>query len=110
MEKTKVKRHVRKRKNGASVVRRHDRMLSPTHRIKNGKKEVFVGFWKPDFYPTKPTKNWSLERLLKEKSKVENDLWQSTVGTQRNAHGKFGLMVRRLKKVTHLIEQKRKLE
>ena len=56
---TEVRKHFRNGKNKRSVVRRHTRKMK-THRIHNGRREVFVdGFWKHDDYPNAPKPGWS---------------------------------------------------
>lgn len=109
-----VKKHIRKGKNKASVVRKHHRKDSMTHRTRNGRREVFVdGFWKPDAYGDAPTKKWSIERLQREKEKLTEDFFDSLHGINVSAHGpnpfparKYGLLTRRIKKINRLLKQK----
>ena len=116
MEMTNVKKHIRKRKNGASVVRKHTRKIS-THRTVNGRKEVFVdGFWKHDDFPDYPKKSWSIEHLLREKKRLSDILFSALHNTDgggyQNASSqslpsrKSGLLFRRIKKITRLLKNK----
>ena len=63
MKSVDVKKHRRKGRNKVSIVRNHQRI---THRVHNGRREVFVdGFWKHDDYPNAPKPGWSYERLVR---------------------------------------------
>ena len=111
METTNVKKHLRSRKNGKSVVRRHTRIkyLSRTHRIKNGRKEVFVdGFWKHDDYPNAPQPGWSYERLMRERQSLAKDLSEGLSGAQTLPPRKYGLLTRRIKKIDRIIASRAK--
>ena len=101
-----VRKHIRKGKNKATVVRKHYRRFS-THRTVNVRKEVFVdGFWKHDDYPNAPKPGWSIERLLKEKASLEKDLSEGLSGTQILPHRKFGLLTRRIRKIKRILKSK----
>ena len=111
METTSVKKHLRSRKNGKSVVRKHTRIkyTSRTHRIKNGRKEVFVdGFWKHDDYPNAPQPGWSYERLVKERKSLAKDLSEGLSGAQILPPRKFGLLTRRIRKIDRILAKKAK--
>lgn len=104
MERVNVKKHIRKGKNKASVVRKHSR----THRVHNGRKEVFVdGFWKHDDYPNAPKPGWSYERLVKEREKLSTDLAEGLRGAQTLPARKFGLLTRRIKKIDRILKTKK---
>lgn len=104
---TRVKKHVRKRKNGASVVKSHDRMISRTHRIHNGKRQVFVdGFWKHDDYPFAPKESWTVEHLLRERKSLQTDLSEGLAGAQTLPHRKYGLLTRRIRKIDRILKKK----
>ena len=108
---TKVKKHLRKKRNGKTVVRDHKRTIytSRTHRVKNGRKEVFVdGFWKHDDYPDAPKAGWSYERLMRERKKLSKDLSEGLSGAQELPPRKFGLLTRRIRKIDRLIAKKAK--
>ena len=101
---TQVRKHVRKGKNKASVVRKHKRL---THRTRNGHKEVFVdGFWKRDAYGEGPSAKWSEERLVREREKLSEDLMSGLQGGQNLPTRKYGLLTRRIKKINRLLRQK----
>lgn len=101
-----VKKHLRRGKNRKSVVRKHYRKGS-THRVVNGRKEVFVdGFWKHDDYPNAPKPGWSYERLMKEKMSLQKDLSEGLSGTQTLPARKFGLLTRRINKINRILKQK----
>lgn len=107
---TEVKRHLRKGKNKKSVVRRHRRRIN-THRIHNGRKEVFVdGFWKHDDYPNAPKPGWSYERLIKERDSLAKDLSEGLTGEQILPARKFGLLTRRIRKINRILKSKRKAD
>ena len=111
MEKVNVKKHLRSRKNGKSVVKKHTRIkyTSRTHRIKNGRKEVFVdGFWKHDDYPNAPQPGWSYERLMRERKKLATDLSEGLSGAQNLPPRKYGLLTRRIKKIDRILAKKTK--
>ena len=102
-----VRKHFRKGKNKKSVVRRHTRRMN-THRIHNGRKEVFVdGFWKHDDYPNAPKPGWSYERLVKERAKLQKDLSDGLSGIDILPPRKFGLLTRRIRKIDRIIKSKR---
>lgn len=105
-----VKKHVRKGKNKASVVRKHTRKgESLTHRTRNGRKEVFVdGFWKHDDYGKGPAPGWSEEHLLREREKLSEDLIEGLQGGQNMRARKYGLLTRRIKKINRILRQKQK--
>ncbi len=99
-----VKKHTRKRKNGASVVRKHRRS---THKTVGGKKYVFVdGFWKHDDYPNYPKDSWSYKKLIKEKQKLEQDLADGLSGRDVLPPRKLGLLTRRIKKINRFLSKK----
>lgn len=103
---TDVKKHKRKRKNGVSVVRKHKRF---THRVHNGRREVFVdGFWKHDDYPFAPKPGWSYERLVKERKNLARDLDEGLRGVQTLPARKFGLLTRRIRKIDRILKNKKK--
>lgn len=115
---TDVRKHIRKRKNGASVIRKHKRKTKgrkwSTHRVMNGEKQVFVdGFWKKDDYPNAPKDSWSREKLLKEKLKLSKDLSDGLAG-RTWAHDsnvplpprKLGLLTRRIKHINRILKKK----
>lgn len=103
-----VKKHLRKGRNKKVVVRRHYRKGS-THRIRNGRKEVFVdGFWKHDDYPNAPKPGWSYERLVKERASLRKDLTEGLSGAQPLPPRKFGLLTRRINKIERLLQRKNK--
>lgn len=103
-----VKKHFRKGRNKKSVVRRHYRKGS-THRVRNGRKEVFVdGFWKHDDYPNAPKPGWSYERLMKEKASLSKDLMEGITGAQPLPPRKYGLLTRRIRKINRILNRKRK--
>lgn len=103
---TTVKKHVRKGKNKASVVRKHTRK-DLTHRTRNGRKEVFVdGIWKHDDYGDGPAPGWSKERLVREKEKLSEDLMGGLYGSQGMPNRKYRLLSRRLKTINRLLAQK----
>lgn len=105
---TNVRKHIRKRKNGASVVKKHKRRYS-THRVVDGKRQVFVdGFWKHDDYPFAPKETWSVERLLKEKKKLSDDLYRNLQPDGFLPHRKFGILTRRIKKIDRILKKKMK--
>lgn len=115
---TNVRRHLRKRKNGSSVIRLHKRKTRgwSTHRIMNGKKQVFVdGFWKSDDYPNAPKDTWTVKHLLKEKLRLSNDLYNGLDG-KFIEHGnktvlpprKLGLLTRRIRKINRILNKKQK--
>lgn len=107
MRTTDVKKHVRKGKNKASVVRKHSRK-SLTHRTKDGKRQVFVdGFWKHDDFGDGPKAGWSYERLMKEKLKLSEELNKGLYGQDILPNRKFGLLTRRLKKINRLLKRKK---
>ena len=112
---TKVKKHVRKGRNKASVVKKHSRKvgdtqyISKTHRVHRGKKQVFVdGFWKKDDYPNAPKATWSHERLIREKLSLQKDLREGMAPGGFLPPRKFGLLTRRIKKIDRLLKRKRK--
>lgn len=101
-----VKKHLRKGRNKKVVVRRHYRKGS-THRIRNGRKEVFVdGFWKHDDYPNAPKPGWSYERLVKERASLRKDLTEGLSGAQPLPPRKFGLLTRRINKINRILRRK----
>ena len=103
-----VKKHLRKGRNKKFVVRKHYRKGS-THRIHNGRKEVFVdGFWKHDDYPNAPKPGWSYERLVKEKASLQKDLSEGLAGAQILPPRKFGLLTRRINKINRILKRKNK--
>lgn len=103
---TNVKQHVRKRKNSASVVRKHYRKGS-THKTVNGVKYVFVdGFWKHDDYPNTPKAGWTYKRLVKERSMYQKDLADGLAGRDILPPRKLGLLTRRIKKINKLLKGK----
>lgn len=103
-----VKKHLRKGKNKKIVVRKHYRKGS-THRVHNGRREVFVdGFWKHDDYPNAPKPGWSYERLVKEKESLQRDLAEGLSGIQTLPHRKFGLLTRRIRKINRILKTKQK--
>ena len=115
---TNVKRHLRKRKNGSSVIRLHKRKTRgwSTHRIMSGKKQVFVdGFWKSDDYPNAPKDSWTVKHLLHEKLRLSKDLSDGLSG-KSFAHDsnvalpprKLGLLTRRIKKINRILKRKQK--
>lgn len=107
MKETDVKKHVRKGRNKASVVRKHKRR-SLTHRVRNGRKEVFVdGFWKHDDYPNAPKPGWSYERLVKERASLMKDLDDGLRGVDVLPARKYGLLTRRIKKIDRILKHKR---
>ena len=107
MEKVKVRSHTRRGRHGNGRVRSHLR----THRVHNGKREVFVdGFWKHDDYPYAPKSSWSTERLLKEREKLSTDLDEGIRGLQILPTRKFGLLTRRLKRIDRILKARRKTE
>lgn len=111
-----VKKHIRKGKNKASIIRKHKRTTKGrlTHRVHNGRKEVFVdGFWKHDDYQNAPKEGWSYEKLLKERAKLSKDLneglyYGGSIGAQGFPARKFGLLTRRLRKIDRLLKKKQK--
>ena len=107
-----VKKHLRKGKNKKSVVRKHSRKgKMKTHRVHNGRREVFVdGFWKHDDYPNAPKPGWSYERLMKERANLSKDLSEGLSGSQPLPHRKWGLLTRRIKKIDRILKNKRKNE
>ena len=108
METTNVKKHKRKGRNKVSIVRKHKRL---THRVHNGRREVFVdGFWKHDDYPNAPKPGWSYERLVKERANLAKDLEEGLHGSQILPARKFGLLTRRLKKIDRILKSKGKKE
>lgn len=101
-----VKKHLRKGKNKKVVVRKHYRKGS-THRVHNGRREVFVdGFWKHDDYPHAPKPGWSYERLVKERTKLQKDLSDGLAGIDVLPPRKFGLLTRRIRKINRIIKSK----
>lgn len=111
MDKVNVKKHLRSRRNGKSVVRSHSRTIytSRTHRVKNGRKEVFVdGFWKHDDYPNAPKPGWSYERLMRERKSLSKDLSEGLSGAQPLPPRKFGLLTRRIRKIDRILAKKAK--
>ena len=103
-----VKKHKRKGRNKVSVVRKHKRL---THRVQNGRREVFVdGFWKHDDYPNAPKPGWSYERLVKERTNLARDLEEGLHGSQILPARKFGLLTRRIKKIDRILKKKRPTE
>ena len=101
---TYVKKHLRKGKNKKVVVKKH---YWKTHRIHNGRREVFVdGFWKHDDYPNAPKKGWSYERLIKERNHLQTDLSNGLAGAEPLPARKFGLLTRRIRKIDKLLKQK----
>lgn len=103
-----VKQHFRKGKNRKSVVKRHHRRIN-THRIHNGRREVFVdGFWKHDDYPNAPKPGWSYERLIKERESLQRDLSEGLSGMQILPARKFGLLTRRIRKINRILKNKLK--
>lgn len=105
-----VRKHLRKGKNKKSVVRKHYRR-GLTHRVHNGRKEVFVdGFWKHDDYPNAPKPGWSYERLVKERSKLQQDLQDGLLGKDILPRRKYGLLTRRIRKINRILKQKIKAE
>lgn len=108
MTTTDVKKHKRKGRNKVSVVRKHKRL---THRVHNGRREVFVdGFWKHDDYPNAPKPGWSYERLVKERASLAKDLEEGLHGAQILPARKFGLLTRRIKKIDRILKKKRPTE
>lgn len=104
-----VKKHKRKGRNKVSIVRKHTRKGSKTHRIHNGRKEVFVdGFWKHDDYPNAPKAGWSYERLIKERQSLARDLDEGLHGSQALPARKFGLLTRRIRKIDRLLKKKKR--
>lgn len=104
---TTVKKHLRSGKNKKTVVRRHYRKGS-THRVMNGRKEVFVdGFWKHDDYPNAPKPGWSYEKLLKERTSLQSDLSEGLSGAQTLPPRKFGLLTRRIRKINRILKTKK---
>ena len=102
-----VKKHLRKGRNKKVVVRRHYRKGS-THRVRNGRKEVFVdGFWKHDDYPNAPKPGWSYERLVKERASLRKDLSEGLSGVQTLPPRKFGLLTRRINKINRILQRKK---
>lgn len=103
---TEVRKHFRNGKNKRSVVRRHTRKMK-THRIHNGRREVFVdGFWKHDDYPNAPKPGWSYEKLVKERSKLQQDLSDGLTGKDILPPRKYGLLTRRIRKINRIIKSK----
>lgn len=103
-----VKKHLRSGKNKKSVVKKHDRRISKTHRVKNGRKEVFVdGFWKRDAYPNAPKPGWSYERLVKERASLQKDLSEGLSGVQTLPARKYGLLTRRIRKINRILKSKK---
>ena len=104
-----VRKHLRKGKNKKVVVRKHTRKgESMTHRVRNGRKEVFVdGFWKRDAYPNAPKAGWSIEKLLKERDSLQKDLSESLTGAQPLPSRKWGLLTRRIRKINRILATKR---
>lgn len=101
-----VKKHYRTGKNKKSVIRRHSRKGS-THRVHNGRKEVFVdGFWKKDDYPNAPKPGWSYERLLKERAVLQKDLADGLEGRDILPPRKYGLLTRRIRKINRFLKRK----
>ena len=106
----KVNKHLRKGKNKKSVVRTHlrNKYISRTHRVRNGRKEVFVdGFWKHDDYPNTPKPGWSYERLVKERDFLQRDLSEGLSGAQTLPPRKFGLLTRRIRKINKILKTKK---
>lgn len=102
-----VKKHLRKGKNKKSVVRKHSRKFN-THRVHNGRREVFVdGFWKHDDYPNAPKPGWSYERLVKERASLQKDLSEGLSGAQILPARKWGLLTRRIRKINRILERKK---
>ena len=108
MERVDVKKHIRKGRNKAYVVRKHSRK-SLTHRTKDGKRQVFVdGFWKHDDYPNAPKPGWSYEKLVKEREKLAKDLNEGLHSIQTLPARKFGLLTRRIQKIDRILKSKKK--
>ena len=108
MKRVDVKKHIRKGRNKASVVRKHSRR-NRTHRTKDGKRQVFVdGFWKHDDYPNAPKPGWSYEKLVKEREKLAKDLNEGLHSIQTLPARKFGLLTRRIKKIDRILKSKKK--
>lgn len=106
----KVNKHLRKGKNKKSVVRTHmrNKYISRTHRVRNGRREVFVdGFWKHDDYPNAPKPGWSYERLVKERDFLQHDLSEGLSGAQTLPPRKFGLLTRRIRKINKILKTKK---
>ena len=101
-----VKKHIRKGRNKASVVRKHSRK-NLTHRTKDGKRQVFVdGFWKHDDYPFAPKESWTVEHLLRERKSLQTDLSEGLAGAQTLPHRKYGLLTRRIRKIDRILKKK----
>lgn len=101
MSKVKVKPHTRRGRHGNGRVRGHLR----THRVRNGRKEVFVdGFWKHDDYPNAPKSSWSTDRLLRERRKLATDLDEGIRGIQGLPARKFGLLTRRIRRIDRMLK------
>ena len=107
IERVNVKKHIRKGKNKASIVRKYSRM-SLTHRTKGGKRQVFVdGFWKHNDYPNAPRAGWSYEKLIMEREKLSRDLAEGLHASQTLPARKFGLLTRRIKKIDRLLKHRK---
>lgn len=104
---TTVEKHIRKKKNGATAVRRHYRKGSTHRRGADGRNYVFVdGFWKHDDYGRGPKPGQSYESLMRQKQMYEKDLADALAGRDIAPQRKLGLLTRRLRKINRYLSKK----